>query len=59
MLRKNIIKIDLCFLDEETGDFDYRILIDKEFLKIMGKDGEAIAEDLGKVLDKIFDKGDN
>lgn len=57
MERATIIKIDLCLLDEETGDFDYRILIDKEFLKTMGKDGKAIADDLNKVLDKVFNEG--
>lgn len=58
MLRKNIIKIDLYLVDEETEEFDYRILIDKEFLKTMGKDGKAIADDLSKVLDKVFNEGE-
>ena len=58
MIRKTIIKIDFCLLNELTGDFDFRMSIDNDFIETFKVDKEVIVKDLKNMLDKICNEGE-
>lgn len=55
MKRLNIIKIDVCLLDSETGEFDFRLSINKEFIKEFGIDMDVLKKDLENLIDNMIE----
>lgn len=46
MKRVNIIKIDMVLLDEETGDYEYRAKVNKDFINYFNIDSGIIQDGL-------------
>lgn len=61
MKKVNIIKIDVCLLDSESGEFDFRADINQGFIKEFGIDMNILRKDLGNLIDNMLDnaKGGN
>lgn len=55
MQRQTVIKIDLCLLDEETGDHEFKAVIDREFIECFGIDEDMLKKDIDNLVDNIYE----
>lgn len=53
MKKINIIGIDLYLLDEKTGEFKFKMTIDKEFIKDFNVDIEELKKDIEPLIDNL------